>query len=473
MATTRVPYKGKKELTMAQFEALDLLDDAFDYDIVDFPNTGITNAQMTAALGYTRLFNAGDTFVCVDSGTYEQGHVYKVAVNGETKSWEDITPVQVKHSELKNADAGSTKEDTWTTDDIGTTLSVKHENGETQAGISVSKNYADMSSLSTGVSAGSSKVSVTSDSILLNAQSVAENVQNYVKIDANTTTFSNIPKVVTSSNGEQITSDVVIKDDLAGYVPTQSETTDGYYAQISNENGTVQITVSQNGQPPVHSLSISKDAVLVDGNVINTSGTQSDQPAVLYTEQTLTSDQQTQVCSNLDLEEKFVKAQTANAGEVKVYCINGTNPHDVCRVSNNGLAGAIARYGNEGRLICSVDPVNDDHLVRFGYFKNHVSKVYKHKIMLAISDSNYLSFVLFSDSSTPITKSTFLPTETSSKYMDLSARRQTTDTSTGYGVLGHLGNATSTTLEFIRYDGEKETSNITDSVTVADVVFEI
>ena len=56
MATTRVPYKGKKELTMAQFEALDLLDDAFDYDIVDFPNTGITNAQMNAALGYTRLF---------------------------------------------------------------------------------------------------------------------------------------------------------------------------------------------------------------------------------------------------------------------------------------------------------------------------------------------------------------------------------------------------------------------------------
>lgn len=92
MATTRVPYKGKKELTMAQFEAIPLLDNATDYDIVDYPNTGITNAQMTAALGYTRLFNAGDTFVCVDSGTYKQGHAYKIAVNGDTKSWVDITP---------------------------------------------------------------------------------------------------------------------------------------------------------------------------------------------------------------------------------------------------------------------------------------------------------------------------------------------------------------------------------------------
>ena len=30
MATTRVFYKGKKELTMAQFEALTSLDDAVD-----------------------------------------------------------------------------------------------------------------------------------------------------------------------------------------------------------------------------------------------------------------------------------------------------------------------------------------------------------------------------------------------------------------------------------------------------------
>lgn len=92
MATTRVFYKGKKELTMAQFEALTSLDDAVDYDITDFPNGGITNAQMTEALGYSRLFVDGDVFVCLDNGIYTKGHTYQVKVTSGVKSWEDITP---------------------------------------------------------------------------------------------------------------------------------------------------------------------------------------------------------------------------------------------------------------------------------------------------------------------------------------------------------------------------------------------
>lgn len=92
VTTTRVLYKGKKELTMAQFEALTTLDDAIDYDITDFPNGGITNAQMTAALGYSRLFGDGDVFVCLDNGTYTKGHTYQVKVTSGVKSWEDITP---------------------------------------------------------------------------------------------------------------------------------------------------------------------------------------------------------------------------------------------------------------------------------------------------------------------------------------------------------------------------------------------
>ena len=91
VTTTRVLYKGKKELTMAQFDALASLDDAVDYDITDFPNGGITNAQMTAALGYSRLFEDGDVFVCLDNGTYTKGHTYQVKVTGGVKSWEDIT----------------------------------------------------------------------------------------------------------------------------------------------------------------------------------------------------------------------------------------------------------------------------------------------------------------------------------------------------------------------------------------------
>ena len=91
VTTTRVLYKGKKELTMAQFEALTNLDDAVDYDITDFPNGGITNAQMTAALGYSRLFEDGEIYVCSDNGTYTKGNWYQIKVEGGVKSWEDIT----------------------------------------------------------------------------------------------------------------------------------------------------------------------------------------------------------------------------------------------------------------------------------------------------------------------------------------------------------------------------------------------
>ena len=91
VTTTRVLYKGKKELTMAQFEALTSLDDAVDYDITDFPNGGITNAQMTAALGYSRLFGDGEIYVCSDNGTYTKGNWYQIKVEGGVKSWEDIT----------------------------------------------------------------------------------------------------------------------------------------------------------------------------------------------------------------------------------------------------------------------------------------------------------------------------------------------------------------------------------------------
>lgn len=88
----RVQYKGKIQRTMAQYEALTTLEDYADYDLTDHPNTYITNAQMTFALNCVRLFPAGDTYICSDTGAYTQGHTYKIKVTDGVKSWEDITP---------------------------------------------------------------------------------------------------------------------------------------------------------------------------------------------------------------------------------------------------------------------------------------------------------------------------------------------------------------------------------------------
>lgn len=264
----------------------------------------------------------------------------------------------LKHSTFKNENG----DDAWATDNIDTTLSVRHENGETQAGVSVSKNYADISALSTGESAGSSKASVTSDGILLNSQSTAEGVQNYVRVTANDTTFKNTPKVVTSADDEEPkTSDVVIKDDLENYVPKQSESA-GVYAQVLNENGEFAVDISRNGD--LASFKVTKNDVTYNNiSLIKANEILSDQPY------NLSSEEKTQICENIG----SVKAQTCNQGEIKVYCINGDNPNDVCRVSNNGTAGAIVRYGNEGRVICKTDPTNDDHLVRYGFIKNKIN----------------------------------------------------------------------------------------------------
>lgn len=118
VTTTRVFYKGKKELTMAQFEALSSLDDAIDYDITDFPNGGITNAQMTAALGYSRLFEDGEIYVCSDNGTYTKGNWYQIKVEGGVKSWEDITKGLKIYTITENLNHDGIKSGTFTEEQI-------------------------------------------------------------------------------------------------------------------------------------------------------------------------------------------------------------------------------------------------------------------------------------------------------------------------------------------------------------------
>lgn len=93
MAITEIEYGGRDELSMSQYEALVTIDDSVDYNIIDYPDNSITNSQMDYALTCVRLFNAGETFICSDSGTYKIGHTYKIVVSETgTKSWEDITP---------------------------------------------------------------------------------------------------------------------------------------------------------------------------------------------------------------------------------------------------------------------------------------------------------------------------------------------------------------------------------------------
>lgn len=122
----RVQYKGKIQRTMAQYEALTTLEQYADYDIIDHPDTYITNAQMTYALTCVRLFPNGDTYICSDNGTYTQGHIYSIKVNGSTKSWEDITA----STDIKGNVQTTTYDNTTLSDHIDEILGyVNTENG--------------------------------------------------------------------------------------------------------------------------------------------------------------------------------------------------------------------------------------------------------------------------------------------------------------------------------------------------------
>lgn len=57
------------------------------YAVDDFPQGGITNAQMTSALTQIGWYKDGDVFLCLDDGTYSQNKFYEYKVTDGTASW--------------------------------------------------------------------------------------------------------------------------------------------------------------------------------------------------------------------------------------------------------------------------------------------------------------------------------------------------------------------------------------------------
>lgn len=58
------------------------------YEITDLPEGGITNAQMTQAITekFSIFYTYGNTFICLDDGTYSKGHFYTYTQEG----WREV-----------------------------------------------------------------------------------------------------------------------------------------------------------------------------------------------------------------------------------------------------------------------------------------------------------------------------------------------------------------------------------------------
>lgn len=245
MATTRVFYKGKKELTMAQFEALASLDDAVDYDITDFPNGGITNAQMTAALGYSRLFEDGEIYVCSDNGTYTKGNWYQIKVEGGVKSWEDITPAS---GDLQNYVPKQSEAEpvalTWRFNDV---VDVNRDNDFL---VNFTSNGINFTEIGFKMSMSSVK-----DTMYYSGLTKFQDVY-YGQWSGDTAIYRTLT-FETAPSGELLTW-------LQANAVPQGETTKTY-AQVTNENGAVSIRVFENGDADLQNLSITKDGVTING----------------------------------------------------------------------------------------------------------------------------------------------------------------------------------------------------------------
>ena len=85
-------FTGRKELTMAEYEAIVEIDPNKEYNVLDYPQLSITNEQMAYALTCNRLFPEGSSFICSDDGTYKKGVAYKIIINSDgTKGWEPLS----------------------------------------------------------------------------------------------------------------------------------------------------------------------------------------------------------------------------------------------------------------------------------------------------------------------------------------------------------------------------------------------
>lgn len=155
-----------------------------------------TNGNFTGSITtrhYIQTLNGNDPsnpsnsfYAPTASGT--SGQILKSNGSSKTPTWIDNKMPTIKHSEIKNDDTETTKEDTWETTDIDTTLSVRHQNGTSQSGLNVSKDFAEITCVDTGEETASvASVKVIDDNITLGAQDSNNNKQSIVITPTSTT----------------------------------------------------------------------------------------------------------------------------------------------------------------------------------------------------------------------------------------------------------------------------------------------
>lgn len=211
--------------------------------------------------------------ITIDNGTGSSAVQYVLTLPKETGT---LLLNKFKYSTFGSSNDG----DSWNLTDGTKNLEIKYQDANSHSSIFLEKDYIELSDIN---GTGSAKISLASNVITLDTVDSSDkhkiirinpdkvSIGNstdtpLVEIDSLSAKFSNRPQV--KDNGNYV--DVALKSDLDNYVPTQSESADKYYAQITNENGIISARIFQNGGEDVQNLTIDKNGVKVLGKNIAT-----------------------------------------------------------------------------------------------------------------------------------------------------------------------------------------------------------
>lgn len=207
---------------------------------------------------------APDKITITKNGDTQTNELELPNKSGILATTDDINEkVGFKYTKLKNVDINNNKEDAIITEDTDASISMYHQNGTTQAGITASKSYVEMATVDTSTEkASTAKVALSSEVVTIETQDTTGKGTK-ILVSPDDISFNDRPKV--KDNGNKI--DVAIKTDLDNYIPTQSEN-GTHYSQVNNENGQFSVHISKNGDTAdLHNLIINKDGVFITSKV--------------------------------------------------------------------------------------------------------------------------------------------------------------------------------------------------------------
>lgn len=215
------------------------------------------------------------------SDDYQHGTLYTLRFpedDGTIALTSDIPADKVpfKYSEFVSSNDG----DSWKLNDSTKNLELNYQDENSHSNLSLEKDYIEISDIN---GTGTAKISLASNVLTLDSEGTAgqhklvritpdkvtignSTDSSLIEIDATSTKFNNRPQV--RDNGNYV--NVALADDLNNYTAVQSETADNYYAQLSNEAGTISARIFQNGSDDTQNLTIDKTGVKILGKKVAT-----------------------------------------------------------------------------------------------------------------------------------------------------------------------------------------------------------